>query len=117
MLQNRRSQSILAFASQTLRGNERGWNRIMSSEHQNGIVNGNGTMTNQALRASENGNGTMTNQALRASENGNGTMTNQALRASVNGNGAMTNQALRASELSYRRLFETDKDGVLDWKS
>ncbi len=30
-----------------------GWNRIMSSEHQNGIVTGNGTQTEQALRASE----------------------------------------------------------------
>ena len=30
-----------------------GWNRIMSSEHQNGIVTGDGTQTEQALRASE----------------------------------------------------------------
>jgi PAS domain S-box-containing protein len=60
-----------------------GWNRNMRSEHQTGIVNGNGAMTKQALRASE------------------------------NGNGAMPKQALRASELSYRRLFETAKDGIL----
>jgi PAS domain S-box-containing protein len=31
----------------------------------------------------------------------------------VTGNGARTEQALRASELSYRRLFEAAKDGIL----
>ncbi len=32
---------------------------------------------------------------------------------SANGNGAQTEQALRASELSYRRLFEAARDGIL----
>ena len=31
----------------------------------------------------------------------------------MTGNGARTEQALRASELSYRRLFEAAKDGIL----
>ena len=31
----------------------------------------------------------------------------------VTGNGALTEQALRASELSYRRLFEAAKNGIL----
>jgi PAS domain S-box-containing protein len=31
----------------------------------------------------------------------------------ANGNGAQTEQALRASELSYRRLFEAARDGIL----
>jgi two-component system cell cycle sensor histidine kinase/response regulator CckA len=31
----------------------------------------------------------------------------------ANGNGTQTEQALRASELSYRRLFEAAKDGIL----
>jgi PAS domain S-box-containing protein len=32
---------------------------------------------------------------------------------SANGNGVITEQALRASELSYRRLFEAARDGIL----
>jgi PAS domain S-box-containing protein len=34
-------------------------------------------------------------------------------KENVAGNGARTEQALRASELSYRRLFEAAKDGIL----
>jgi PAS domain S-box-containing protein len=33
--------------------------------------------------------------------------------SSANGNGVITEQALRASELSYRRLFEAARDGIL----
>jgi hypothetical protein len=41
------SQNLLALASQTLRGNEMGGNRIMSSDHQNGNVADNETQTEQ----------------------------------------------------------------------
>jgi hypothetical protein len=48
------SQSLLVFLKTKLcGGNEMGWNRIMSSDHQNGNVTDDGAQTEQALRASE----------------------------------------------------------------
>jgi PAS domain S-box-containing protein len=40
-------------------------------------------------------------------------MNSEHQKGIVTGNGAMTEQALRASELSYRRLFEAARDGIL----
>src|ERR1700679_1896577 len=42
-----------------------------------------------------------------------GIMKNIYQNSSVNGNLMSTEQALRASELSYRRLFEAARDGIL----
>jgi PAS domain-containing protein len=43
----------------------------------------------------------------------NGIITGDHKNGNITGNGARTEHALRASELSYRRLFEADRDGVL----
>jgi hypothetical protein len=44
---------------------------------------------------------------------GNKIMGSNHQNGNVNSNGTQTEQALHASELSYRRLFEAAKDGIL----
>src|SRR5476649_1393435 len=69
----------------------------MSSNHQNGNVTDNETRKEQAK--------TRTQQAV--------TRTEQVETRTEQAGTWTTEQALRASELSYRRLFEAAKDGIL----
>jgi PAS domain S-box-containing protein len=107
----------LNFKSQTLAlGNKMDGDGIMKSNHQKGKRNGNSARTQQAEARTKEAN-TLTDQANTRTKEAN-TLTDQANTRTEQANtrterSESNEQALRASELSYRRLFESARDGIL----